>query len=50
MINKDNIKRLCTQLHFKRYDELSLNELSDEVEYVNYIHDSNRVNATICDV
>ena len=57
MINKENIKRLpgycytkCTQLHFKRYDELSLNELSDEIEYVNYIDDSNRVNATICDV
>ena len=57
MINKKNIKRLpgycytkCTQLHFKKYDELSLNDLSDEVEYVNYIDDSNRVNATICDV
>ena len=57
MINKENIKRLpgycytkCTQLHFKKYDELSLNEMSDEVEYVNYIDDSNRVNATICDV
>ena len=57
MINKENIKRLpgyCytkyKQLHFKKYDELSLNEMSDEVEYVNYIDDSNRVNATICDV
>ena len=59
MINKENIKRLpgycytkCTQLHFKKYDELSLNEMSDEVEYVNYIDDStrSRVNVTICDV
>ena len=61
MINKENIKRLpgycytnCTQLvlHFKKYDELSLNEMLDEVEYVNYIDDSKRskVNTTICDV
>ena len=59
MINKENIKRLprycytkCTQLKFKKYDELSLNEISDEVEYVNYIDDSkrSRANVTICDV
>ena len=59
MINKENIKRLpgycytkCKQLHFKKHDELSLNEMSDEVEYVNYIDDSKRskVNVTICDV
>ena len=59
MINKENIKRLpgycytkCTQLYFKKYDDLSFNEMSDEVEYVNYIDDSKRskVNVTICDV
>ena len=59
MINKENIKRLpgycytkCTQLHFKKYEELSLNETLDEVEYVNYIDDNkrSRVNVTICDV
>ena len=59
MINKENFKRLpgycytkCKQLHFKKYDELFLNEISDEVEYVNYIDDNkrSRVDATICDV
>ena len=60
MINKENLKRLpgycytkCTQLNLRNYNEIPLNETVeslDGVEYVNYIDDSRRVNATICDV
>ena len=50
----------CSQLHLSRRDcsEISLNEipliksqeLSNENEFYNIIGDSNRTNATICDV
>ena len=60
MINKENIKKLprycnfkCSQLQQKCYNEISLHEtdlFNEDVAYVNIVDDSQRINATICDV
>ena len=57
MINKEKIKNFSAynyikflQLHLRKYNQIPLEELSDEEEHVNVIDDSRRINATICDV
>ena len=62
LLNRKEIKKLpghcyskCSQLHLRRYNRITLNEVeesSDEDEYANVIDDSirSRVNMTVCEV
>ena len=57
MINKEKIKKFpsycytkCSQVYLRKYNQIPLEELSDEEEHVSVIDDSRRINATICDV